>query len=98
MFKLSRIHFTKFGVLEFLWNRQNPLFLCIGSAQIFCACYLCLQNWLEVAVTVSVFTLFSRGSRSFYFLVDPVAFLFLFFLVYSDPLTLDSCCEGLSAR
>ena len=39
--ELSRVDFTEFNVLEFFWNRQNPLFLCIGSARICCACYFC---------------------------------------------------------
>ena len=43
---------------------------------------------------VSVFILFSNGSRSFYFLVDPVQFLFLFCFVYSDLSSLESCYEG----
>ena len=63
--ELSRVDFTEFGVLEFFWNPQNPRFLCIGSAQIFRACYFCFQSWLEVAVHVSVFVLFSHGSRDF---------------------------------
>ena len=80
--EFSRIDFTEFGVLEFFWNRQNPLFLCIGSARIFRACYFCFYTWLEVSVPVSVFILYSRGSRDFSFIVDPVPFLFLFCLVY----------------
>ena len=44
---------------------------------------------------VSVFILFYRGYRDFYFLVDPVPFILLFCFVYSDSLALDSCCEGL---
>ena len=31
----------------------------------------------------------------FYFLMDPVQFLLLFCLVYSDSSELYSCCEGL---
>ena len=37
--EFSIINFTEFGMLAFLWNRQNPLFLCIGSARICRACY-----------------------------------------------------------
>ena len=39
--ELSRDDFTKFGVLELFWNRHNPLFLWIGLARIFRACYFC---------------------------------------------------------
>ena len=65
-----RIDFTEFGVLNFSGNRQNPLFLCIGSGQTF----LCLffLSWVEVAMPVSGFILFSHGSCTFSFLVDPV--------------------------
>ena len=34
----SRIVFTKFGVLDFLWISQKFIFLCIVSARIFRAC------------------------------------------------------------
>ena len=39
--ELSRVDLTEFDVLEFFQNCQNPLFLCIGSAQICHACYFC---------------------------------------------------------
>ena len=95
MLEFSRIDFTKFGVLEFFCNCQNPLFLCVGSARIFRACYYYFNTWLEVAVPVSVFILISRGYRAFFFLVDPVPFILLLFLVYSNLLVLESCCAGL---
>ena len=73
--ELSRDNFTKFGVLEFFWDRQNSPFLWIGSAQIFHACYFWFLTWLEVAVPVFIFIQFSR---SFSFRADAVLFLFLF--------------------
>ena len=73
----SRIYFTDFGVLEFFFNFQNPLFLCILPALIFRACFI-LKTWLKVAVPVYVFISFSHRSRAFSFFVDPVPFLFLF--------------------
>ena len=69
------VDFTDFGVLEFLWGRQNSLFLWIDSAWICRACYFWFLTWLEVSVLISVFIIFSC---SFSFLADAVPFLFLF--------------------
>ena len=64
--ELSRAYLTKFGVLEILWNYQNPLF--------------CLLDRLKFAV--HVIFIFRFGSKLlclfpflFYFLVDPVPFI-----------------------
>ena len=89
------IYFIQIGVLEILWNCQNPLLLFIGSNWTLRACSLRFYTWLEVSVHVSVFILFSCGSRPFYFLVDPLPFIFLLCFVYSDTSELESCCKGL---
>ena len=54
-----------------------------------------LKTWHEVAVPVSVLNIFSRVLCDFSFLAEPVLFIFLFCLAYSNFLTLDSGCEGL---
>ena len=59
------------------------LFLLSGSAQIYRAYCSCLGNRLELAVPVSALVFSS---------VDPVPFLFLFCLCFSDLLVIDSCC------
>ena len=45
-----------------------------------------------------LFLIISCGSRAFLFLVEPVPFLFLFFLVYYNSLALDSSCKGLGVE
>ena len=76
LLEFSRVDFTEFSVLEFFWNRQNPLFFSIGSARIIRAFYLFFNTWLEVAVPVSSFIYFLVDPVSFYFLVNPVPFIF----------------------
>ena len=68
--------------------------MCIGSAQLCCACDFFLTR-LEVAVPVSISILFSRGSYDFSFLVYTLPFLFLFCFVDPDLSALESSCKGL---
>ena len=81
--------------------------MCLNSSGIFRILFSCelarlkfavlvfFKTWLEVAVPVSVFIIFSCGSLNFLFLADPVPFLFLFCLVYPNSLALEASYEGL---
>ena len=92
--EFSRIVFTDFGVLKFSGFVRSVFF--------------CEWDRIEFAVLVDLvyrlssnfpclfpFFLLYYGSCALSFLADPVPFLFLFCLCYSNWSSLDSCCKGL---
>ena len=84
----------------------SPSSVCLNVSAITRILFSCVLARLEFSVLVifgfrlgsklpCLFPFFCCGSCAFSFLVDPVLFLFLFCLVYSNSSELDSCCESL---
>ena len=97
VFELSRVYFTEFGVLEFS-GIVRILFSCVLARIEFSVLVIKKRDLDRSCRACFRFIIFSRGSHAFSFLVDPVPFIFLFCLGYSNSLALDSCCEGLGVR